>query len=308
MNLETKNTNHKYLIIIAGPTAVGKTTTAIQVAKHFSASIISADSRQIFNELNIGVARPSTEELNEVKHHFIANKSIHQYFSAGEYEREVIALLDELFTTKDVVVLCGGTGFYINAVLNGFDEMPVVDEDIRTALNQIYKEKGIQYLQEQLKILDEETYSTIDINNTQRVIRALEISIGTGKKFSTFKSSKKVVRNFIPIKIGLNLPKEQLYENINQRVDKMMETGFLEEVKTVFPFKAINALQTVGYKELFHYLENKTTLAQAVELIKLHTRQYAKRQLTFFNKHKDYTWFQPNQIKNITTYIEELIS
>ena len=179
--------NPKYLIIIAGPTAVGKTSTAIQVAKHFNTEIISADSRQIFNELNIGVARPSIEELAEVKHHFIANKSIDQYFSAGEYEREVIALLEDLFKTKNVVILCGGTGFYINAILNGFDEIPPIDEKIREALNQQFKDFGIEPLQQKLKELDEETYNEIDIHNTQRIIRALEVCIGTQQKFSSFK-------------------------------------------------------------------------------------------------------------------------
>lgn len=299
--------NQKFLIIIAGPTAVGKTTTAIQIAKHFDTEIISADSRQIFQELTIGVARPSVEELAEMKHHFIANKSIETYFSAGEYEREVIALLEELFTKKDIVILCGGTGFYINAVLNGFDEIPTIDEKIREELNQQFNENGIEPLQQQLKQLDEETYNTIDIHNTQRVIRALEVCIGTGNSFSSYKNKNEVVRNFIPIKIGLNISKEQLHFNINHRVDKMMQNGFLEEAKSVLNYRNHNALQTVGYKELFDFLDGKTDLTQAIELIKLHTRQYAKRQLTFFNKHNDYKWFEPKQIRDIIYFIDESI-
>lgn len=307
MNLKSENTNPKFLIIIAGPTAVGKTAIAVLLAKHYNTEIISADSRQIFEELNIGVARPSVEELNEVKHHFIASKSIAEYFSAGEYEREAIALLDELFKTKDVVVLCGGTGFYINAILYGFDEIPQIDEKIRIELNQSYKDFGIEPLQERLKELDAETYNTIDTQNTQRVIRALEVCIGTGEKFSAFKSKNVTQRNFIPVKIGLDVTKEQLHHNINARVEEMMRNGFLDEAKAVYKYRSHNALQTVGYKELFESLEGKSTLPEAVELIKLHTRQYAKRQLTFFNKHKDYTWFEPKQVSSIISFIDKVI-
>lgn len=296
-----------YLIIIAGPTAVGKTSTAIRLAKYFNTEIVSADSRQIFKELNIGVARPSIDDLNEVKHHFIANKSIHEYFSAGEYEREVILLLDEKFKQNNIQVLCGGTGFYINAVLNGFDEMPAIDEKIRQDLNQSFQDFGIEPLQQKLKILDEETYNTIDIHNTQRVIRALEVCIGTQQKYSSFKQKNQVKRNFIPIKIGLNLSKEQLHFNINSRVDTMMREGFLEEARSVYDFRNHNALQTVGYKELFDLIDGKTNLTEATDLIKLHTRQYAKRQLTFFNKNKDYTWFQPKEISAVIRFIDEVI-
>ncbi len=296
--------DHKFLIIIAGPTAVGKTAVAIELAKQFDTEIISADSRQLFKELNIGVARPGKEELAAVKHHFIANKSISENVSAGEYERAVISLLDTLFKTKDIVILCGGTGFYINAVLYGFDEIPEVDETIRAELNRQFQEAGIGPLQEKLLMLDEETYRTMDIQNTQRVIRALEVCIGTGKKFSSFKKKQDLHRSFVPIKIGLNVSKEQLHHNINTRVDEMMRQGFLEEAKSVYPFRNHNALQTVGYKELFDCIDGKTTLEQAVELIKLHTRQYAKRQLTFFNKNKDYTWFEPGQLRSIIDFVD----
>ncbi len=307
MNFKSQISNPKFLIVIAGPTAVGKTSLAIHLAKHYDTEIISADSRQIFKELNIGVARPTEQELKEVRHHFIANKSIHDYCSAGEYEREVIALLDELFKTKDVIILCGGTGFYINALLNGFDEMPPIDENIRLELNRQFEDFGIGHLQDKLQELDEETYKTIDIWNTQRVIRALEVCIGTGQKFSSYKRKNAVQRNFNPVKIGLNISKEQLQHNINSRVDEMMRNGFLEEARSVYEFRNHNALQTVGYKELFDFIDGRTTFEEAIDLIKLHTRQYAKRQLTFFNKHKDYTWFEPKQIASIISFIDDVI-
>ncbi len=296
---------HKYLIVIAGPTAVGKTSTAIQIAQQLQTEIISADSRQIFKELKIGVARPNDAELALIKHHCIAHKSIANYYSAGAYEQEVIAILNELFKTKKYVVLCGGTGFYINAVLYGLDDIPKVDEKIRPKLNQLFLEKGIEYLQAMLKEIDEASYQSIDIKNTQRVIRALEVTIGSGKKFSTFKSKKITERDFIPIKIGLQLSKEQLHSNINNRVDSMMQQGFLQEAKNVLEYSTHNALQTVGYNELFDFLDGKTTLEEAVDLIKLHTRQYAKRQLTFFNKNNAYTWFNPNQIEDIMSFIQQ---
>lgn len=300
------NIGKKYLIVIAGPTAVGKTKTAIALAKHFNTEIISADSRQIYKELNIGVARPSDEELHTVKHHFIANKGIKEYVSAGTFEKEVIEILDKLYRVKNIAILCGGTGFYINAVLNGFDAIPTIDKKVRENLIRIYKEKGIVHLQELLKERDMETYQNMDINNTQRVIRALEVCIGTAQKFSSFKEKKRVERNFIPIKIGLNLPKESLQQNIYHRVDTMMKNGFLEEAKFLHQYKENNALRTVGYNELFDYFENKTNLDEAIELIKLHTRQYAKRQMTFFNKHNDYKWFEPQETDKIIRYINSI--
>lgn len=304
MNHELKNVSQKYLIIVAGPTAAGKTDVAIRLANHYNTSIISADSRQIFKELNIGVARPSLAELQRAPHYFIANKSIHDYYSAGEYEREVILLLDDLFQKNDVVILCGGTGFYINAILNGFDEIPKVAEHIRIELNNKFQKTGIEPLKMLLKELDEISYQKIDLQNTQRVIRALEVCIGTGQPFSTFKKEQKPIRNFTPIKIGINLPQNQLHANINLRVDKMMTQGLLEEAKAVYPYRQHNALQTVGYKELFDFLEHKTTLPEAVEWIKIHTRQYAKRQLTFFNKNDDYLWFEPKFFDFMIKYIE----
>lgn len=301
----------KYLIIIAGPTAVGKTAVAIEVAKHFHTDIVSADSRQLFKELIIGVARPSETELAEVKHHFIANKSIDEYISAGEYQREVMDLLHELYATKDVVVLCGGTGFYINALLYGLDKIPDIDPAVRALLNRECELHGLVPLQQRLKELDETSYHSIDVQNTQRVIRALEVCIGTGMPFSAFKTRQALspleAAGIIPVKIALNMPKEQLHQRINERVDTMMEAGFLEEAKSVHAYKSHNALQTVGYKELFDFVEGKCTLEEAVSLIKLHTRQYAKRQLTFFNKNDDYHWFHPSEIPQLLQFLKETI-
>lgn len=297
-------TNHKYLIVLVGPTAVGKTKTAISLAKYFNTEIISADSRQIYHELNIGVARPSIEELEMAKHHFIANKSIEEYVSAGTYEKEVLEILDNLFQKNNVVIFCGGTGFYINAVLYGFDTIPEIDQQVRENLIHVYNEKGITHLQEQLKELDIDTYNNMDINNTQRVIRALEVCIGTGVPFSSFKQKKEINRNFVPIKIGLNLPKENLHAQINHRVDEMIKQGFVAEAQQLYNYRKNNALQTVGYKELFDYFDGNTNLEEAIELIKLHSRQYAKRQMTFFNKNKDYTWFEPIQTNEIIDYIK----
>lgn len=297
----------KYLIIIAGPTAVGKTPVAIEVAKHFHTDILSADSRQLYKELNIGVARPDEEQLKAVKHHFIATHSIQELFSAGDYEREAIRLLDELFQTKDVVVMCGGTGFYIQAVCEGFDEIPEIDPEIREQLNAEFRESGLVALQERLLALDPETYAQMDIQNPQRLIRALEVCLGTAQPYSSFKKHKEVHRNFIPLKIILNTDKEKLYACIDHRVDAMMQHGLLEEARSVFPYKENNALQTVGYRELFDHFEGKISLEEAVQQIKQHTRNYAKRQLTWFRKDKDLHWFEPQQLGDIISFIDERI-
>lgn len=299
--------NNKNIIIIGGPTAVGKTALAIDLAKAYNTEIISADSRQIYKELAIGVARPDKQELALVPHHCIAHKSIHDYYSSGEFEKEALQILSEQFQQRDTVVVCGGSGFYIQALCDGMDEMPEVDEQIRLQLNQQFQDEGIVPLQQLLQQLDEETYHSIDIFNTQRVIRALEVCLSTGKKFSSFKQNKKIQRPFGSIKIALNLPKEKLHENINHRVDKMMENGLLEEAKAVYPYAQINALRTVGYQELFDYFEGKTTLEEAVELIKLHTRQFAKRQLTWFRRDKDFVWFEPTDISSIQDYIQSIL-
>ncbi|MCB9034950.1 MAG: tRNA (adenosine(37)-N6)-dimethylallyltransferase MiaA [Chitinophagales bacterium] len=302
------NSNNKYLIVIAGPTAVGKTALAIYLAQHFNTSIISADSRQIYKELNIGVARPSTDELNAATHFCIAHKSIHEKYTAGNFEREVNQILEEQFNQKNIVILCGGTGLYINSVLYGFDDIPTVDENIRNDLHQSFTKNGIEFLQNKLQKLDIDSYNTIDIQNHQRVIRALEVCIGTGKPFSSFKQKKEKSLNFIPIKILLEEDRTILYNNINLRVDKMLEQGLKAEVEKVYPFKHLSALKTVGYQEWFDFFDGKIDETTAIEKIKQHTRNFAKRQITWFKKDTSFKTFAPSQKEKIIEYINEHLS
>jgi len=298
------NAKPKYLISIVGPTAIGKTPLAIKVAKHFHTEIISADSRQFFAEMSIGTAKPNEQELDEVQHHFIGNVSINQLYSAGDFERDALLKLDELFLQNNIVAMTGGSGLYTKAVLEGFDELPKADEKLRLELQQLFDEKGIAPLQEMLKKLNPEKASTIDLKNTQRVMRAIEIS--THQKKSTPK--EKVVRKFIPIKIGLDLKREELYNRINYRVDKMIETGLVDEVRSLIKYKTLNALQTLGYTELFDYFDGKHSLEKAIELIKQHTRNFAKRQLTWFRNEKEMNWFSPNDENKVISFIEAQIS
>jgi len=291
MNADINYIMDKYLITIVGPTAIGKTSLSIEIAKHFNTEIISSDSRQFYKEMSIGTAVPSTSELSEVKHHFIQNISIHDNYSVGQFEKDAISKLDELFLQHNVVVMVGGSGLYTNAVLSGLDDFPKIDPTIRTDLKSQLKENGILPLQEQLKKLDIESYQKIDIENHQRLIRALEICIGSGKRYSSFLTKNSTQRNFIPIKIGLIADREIIYNRINQRVDIMMSNGLLNEVKSLINFKGLNALQTVGYKELFSYLKNEITLGFAIEEIKKNTRRFAKRQLTWYRKDDEIKWF-----------------
>ena len=290
----------KYLISIVGPTAIGKTSLAIKVAKHFNTEIISADSRQFFAEMSIGTAKPSLEELAEVKHHFIGNVSINQLYSAGDFERDALQKLDELFLQNNIVAMVGGSGLYSKAVIEGFNELPKADEQLRRELQELFDEKGIEPLQEILMNLNPEKASTIDLKNTQRVMRAIEIS-----KHQKGNIKPKVARNFIPIKIGLNLDREKLYARINFRVDQMIEAGLVDEVKSLIEFKQLNALQTLGYSELFDYFDGKHSLEKAIELIKQHTRNFAKRQLTWFRNESDMNWFSPDEEKKVISFIEQ---
>lgn len=280
-----------YLITIIGPTAIGKTALSIKLAQHFNTEIISCDSRQFYKEMNIGTAVPSTKELHSVQHHFIQNRSIFEDYNVGQFEKDALEKLNELFQKNNIVIMVGGSGLYVNAVLNGLDYFPKITSDIRRNLNQQLKYGGIKKLQEQLKNLDEESYNTIEIENPQRLIRALEICIGTGKKYSAFKNKSKPDRNFKTIKIGLTAPREIMYQRINTRVDIMMKEGLLEEAKKLYPNKHLNALQTVGYKELFNFIEGKDTLSFAVEEIKKNTRRFAKRQVTWNKKDAEIQWF-----------------
>ena len=282
---------NKYLVTIVGPTAIGKTSLSIEIAKHFNTEIISSDSRQFYKEMHIGTAVPSLDELGQVKHHFIQNLSIHDDYNVGQFEKDAIAKLNDLYKSHDIVVMVGGSGLYVDAVLKGLDNFPEVDPAIRSGLKSQLKETGIESLQKQLKKLDAITYQKIDIENHQRLIRALEICIGTGKPYSLFLTNSKTLRDFIPIKIGLSADRNLIYDRINKRVDIMIENGLLDEAKTLFEFKNLNALQTVGYKELFSYFENEISLEFAIEEIKKNTRRFAKRQLTWLRKDDDIKWF-----------------
>jgi tRNA dimethylallyltransferase len=278
------NSSGKSIIIIGGPTASGKTSIAIEVAKHFNTEIISADSRQCFKELNIGVARPSEEELRQVPHHFIASHSIKDKVTASVFEEYALSTAEALFKQHDVVVMVGGTGLYIKAFCEGLDEIPVVPEIIRSEVIQLYNTQGISYLQQQVKELDPEFYSKGEIKNPQRLMRALEIFKATGRSILSFRTGEKVNRTFAIVKYVLQVKKEQLHENINHRVDHMMQNGLLDEVKSLVPYQHLNALQTVGYRELFEYLDGEVDLPTAVNNIKTNTRKYAKRQVTWFKK------------------------
>ena len=284
-------TPKNFLITIVGPTAIGKTALSIQLAKHFKADIISCDSRQFYKEMRIGTAVPEPEELAAAKHHFIQNRSIFEDYNVGSFERDTLSKLDELFKVNPVQIMVGGSGLYVDAVLKGLDYFPEVDPKIREELTEELATKGLEYLQEKLKELDLETYNTIEIENPKRVTRALEICIGSGIPYSTFKNKPKAPRNFTSIKVGLNADREIIYARINQRVDIMIKNGLLEEAKELYKHKGLNALQTVGYRELFSFFDKTISKEFAIEEIKKNTRRFAKRQLTWFRKDKTIHWF-----------------
>jgi tRNA dimethylallyltransferase len=297
-----------YLIAVVGPTAIGKTPLAIALAKHFRTEIISADSRQFFKELTIGTAVPSEEELKSAPHHFIQHISIFQPYSVGEFEREALQRLEKLFSSHDIVIMAGGSGLYLDAVTKGLDDFPAVAPEIRPQLEERLRTEGIGILQQELRILDPDYYAKVDLQNPHRLIRALEISLGTGQPYSSFLKGKQQRRSFKVLTVGLTAGRETIYERINQRVDRMLSEGLLEEVKSLYPFRNLNALQTVGYKELFAYLEGSTELDTAVSEIKKNTRRFAKRQLTWFRKQEDILWTDYRQppeetIKTVETLI-----
>jgi tRNA dimethylallyltransferase len=288
---------NKMVIIIAGPTAVGKTAAAIAFAKHFNTAIISADSRQCYKEMNIGVARPTADELKAVPHYFIATHSIHDDVNASLFEKYALQKVNDLFKDHDVVIMIGGTGLYIKAFCEGLDEIPAVPEEIRKSIIEGYQHNGLAWLQNQVQQKDPVYYKTGEIQNPQRLMRALEVFEATGKSITTFQKKEKTGRDFRIIKIGLQIPKEELHQRINVRVDKMIADGLVDEVKSLYPFKNLVALQTVGYKEIVDFIDKKVSLEEAIELIKINTRRYAKRQLTWFRKDKDYQWFDPGQLE-----------
>ena len=295
----------KYLISIVGPTAIGKTALSIELAQHFETEIISADSRQFFKEMQIGTAAPTSDELSSAKHHFIHHKSIKDEYNVGAFEKDALQCLEKLFQDKDAVIMVGGSGLYVDVITKGLDHFPKVGSNIRKKLNKELETKGLEVLQEQLKALDPVSYKTIAIDNPHRVIRALEICIGSEKPYSSFLNKGKEKRNFKTITVGLTADREMIYNRINQRVNIMMQKGLLEEVKGLLVSKDLNALNTVGYKELFNYLSGEWDLEFATSEIKKNTRRFAKRQLTWFKRNENTLWFDYNvPIEKIITQLE----
>jgi tRNA dimethylallyltransferase len=298
----------RYLIIIAGPTAVGKTDMAIRLARYFGTEIINADSRQVYQEMKTGTAVPSALQLAQVRHHLVSHRSIHQPYNASLFELEAIEILDSVFSHHNVVIMTGGSGMYIESVCHGIDDIPSVDPEIRERLQHEFLEKGLAGIQSRLLSADPEYYRKTDLNNPKRILKALEISEMTGRPYSSFLTGHAKVRSFSPLRIGLDIPRKDLHANINRRVDSMMAEGLADEVLKLYPYRELNALKTVGYKELFDYFENRCTLDEAVKKIKDHTRQYARRQLTWFRKQKDTKWFLPDEDELILKFVHETIA
>ena len=291
------------LIVITGPTAVGKTALTLELAKHYGIPIINADSRQIYKELKIGTASPTTEQLQQVHHYFVGSKSIRDYYNASMYEQEVLSLLETLFSSSPIQVLSGGSMMYIDAVCNGIDDIPTVRDDIRNEMKRRYQEEGLESLCEDLRCLDPEHYEVVDRQNHRRVIHALEICYQTGKTYTSFRTQARKPRPFTIIKIGLNRDRDELYQRINLRVDDMMQQGLLEEAQSMLPYRDVNALNTVGYKELFDYFDGRWPLTEAVSRIKGNTRRYARKQLTWYKRDEQVRWFHPDQQQEILNFI-----
>lgn len=297
----------KNLLVIIGPTGVGKTELSLRIAESFGSEIVSADSRQLYANLKIGTAAPTPEELQRVPHHFIGTLQLTDYYSAAQYEEDALKLLDRLFQTKDVVILTGGSMMYVDAVCKGIDDIPTVDEETRKTLLERYEKEGLEQLCAELKLLDPDYYKIVDLKNHKRVIHALEICYMTGKTYTSFRTQEKKTRPFRMIKIGLTRDREELYARINQRVDIMMEQGLLDEVKQVYPYRQLNSLNTVGYKELFNYLDGEWELPFAIDKIKQNSRIYSRKQMTWFKRDEEIRWFHPNQEEDILTYIKQKI-
>jgi tRNA dimethylallyltransferase len=293
----------KILIVILGPTASGKTELAIDLALHFDTEIISTDSRQFYREMNIGTAKPSNGQLAQIKHHFINHLSVTDSYSAGDFEKEALETANRIFNQKDYCIAVGGSGLYIKALCEGLDDFPEVNDDIKQDIQMRFEQKGIQYLQEELKQKDPEYYKTVDLQNPHRLMRALTVCESSGKPFSLFRKKHLKERPFTIQKFGIKIERQTLYERINQRVDKMIEYGLLEEVKSLKSFWENKALDTVGYREFMDYLNNKITYEKAMELIKRNSRRYAKRQMTWFRKDENIKWFEPSDFKSISASI-----
>ncbi len=293
------------LIVITGPTGIGKTKVAIELAKHFNSEIISADSRQIFRELSIGTAVPDSQELHTVKHHFVHSHSIHKYYNASKFEIEVLSTLEQLFEKHKIAIMAGGSMLYIDAVCNGIDELPLIDPEIRQQVISRYEKDGLENLRLELKKIDPEYYALVDLKNHKRILHALEVFYMTGKKYSSFRTQTKKKRDFKIIKIGLNTDREILHRRINQRVDKMIVQGLLDEAKSVYQYKHLNTLNTVGYRELFSHFDGEISLDEAIELIKRNSRRYARKQLTWYRKDKDVNWFEPQETNKIIDFLKK---
>jgi len=303
-----ENDLEKKLIIICGPTAVGKTKIAIELANHLKAEIVSADSRQIYREMSIGTAVPSPDELLSAKHHFIHTHTIHKYYSSGKYELEALDLIENtLFKKYEIVIVVGGSGLYIDALVKGIEQLPSADIELRNELTQTYEKQGIEVLRMMLKKLDPVYHAKVDLQNHQRILKALEVCLCTGKPYSSMISGKNKQRNFKIIPIGINIDREELHARINKRVDEMMALGLLDEVNMLFEFKGLTALKTVGYQELFEYFDGKHSLDTAIELIKRNTRRYARRQISWFNRTQNLPWFSNSTIDPIIKYIDSPI-
>jgi len=308
MNCPPSFPSGKHLVIITGPTAVGKTSLTIQLAQHFHSEIISADSRQFYKELIIGTAAPTPEELKTVKHHLVGMLPITENYNVYRFEKDVITILEKLFLRNDIVFMVGGSGLYIDAVCNGIDEIPDPDIELRNELNEVYETRGIQPLRQQLMLLDPKSYEKLDIANHKRIIRALEVCIATGKPYSSFLNKKSITRPFNIIKIGLKRERAELYDSINKRVDIMIQCGLENEARSLYPFRHLNSLQTVGYRELFDYFDGTYLLAEAIEKIKTNTRRYAKKQMTWFERDEKISWFHPSETEKILAHIKKHIS
>jgi tRNA dimethylallyltransferase len=297
----------KTLIVLMGPTAVGKTELCIEIARRLDTEIISADSRQIFRELQIGTAAPTPDQLQKVKHHFIGIRSVYDYYTAGMFEMEALEVIRDIFTRKNQVLMTGGSGLYINALCHGIDALPKVDPEVRENLLEQYEKEGLPGIRQRLRMLDPASYEQVDLKNPKRILKALEITLTTGKPYSSFLTRKKKERPFHILKIGLTRDRQELYQRINQRVDQMIEEGLLEEARQFKGKKHLNALNTVGYKELFSYFNGEISFQEALRLIKRNTRRYAKRQLTWFARDPEIHWYHPDQKNQIVEFIEKHI-
>jgi tRNA dimethylallyltransferase len=297
-------TQKKTLIVIVGPTAVGKTGLAIKLAQLLGTEIISADSRQIFKELTIGTAKPSQEELDAVRHHFVNSHSIIEDYDAAQYGRDALRLISDLFQQHDFLILCGGSGLYIKAVCEGFDDIPDIPPGIRENIMLHYEQNGIKWLQEAMQESDPEHFKTIDQKNPHRLVRALEVKLGTGRSITSFQTKRRIEHAFEIVKIGLELPREELYERIDDRMVKMIESGLLEEARGLYQHRHRQALQTVGYQEVFDFMDDKYDMEEAIRLLKRNSRRYAKRQLTWFKRDTDVQWFSPRDVEAIVDFVK----